>query len=348
MSHQIEKNDIVYSIEGTEWHGLAQCVPTINRTITAPLEFPLRESVRAKFILDDGSEYDGGESKGIFADLRGRNGGELLQLSTMGEDYSRIDNAEVLDCMERAFSSVGVDYKITTAGTLGDCRKFFLSVALSGHEEMTCGGDKFLSYVNFITSHDGTLACQAYDSNTRIVCMNTLRWSLEAAGAVDFKVKHTKNAAGQMENLEQLLSALLNGRDVFKQSMDELKDESFSVDEMECFAKGYLAKVNKVKKGMELSTRSRNAAASLVNLYLAGEGNSGESTFDAFNAGTEYWTGGEGTGSREGATTAASRVCKSAFGMAAEHKNQWTKHLTDREARAELVTLGKGFQSIYC
>lgn len=348
MSHEIEQFDRVFSVEGTEWHGLAEHVEIIDAETVKPILFPIRESVSSRFVLDDGTEISGEGSKGIFADLRERNEDDLpegfLQLSTMGDGYGVIENSAIWEAMNNAFAGTGVKFHVTTAGTLGNCGKFFLSVALDDHADFTCNGDKFGAYLNFITSHNGVLACMAYDSFIRIVCMNTLRWSQEAAHASEFVVKHTKNASAQLENMSAFLQMIFEGRDVFKTTIANLAEIPFGVADAENFTKGYLAKVNKVKKGMELATRSKNAALELVDLFQRGQGNSGKTAYDLWNAATEFWTSGSGTGKT---AKEAAKVCKSAFGMAAEHKDQWTKHLVDDESRAELIEIGKGFGSIY-
>lgn len=347
MSHLIQQFDTVLSVQGTEWHGLAKHVPAITADAVSPLLFPLRESVSSNFILDDGSETDGERDKAIFADCRGRNDipRNFVQLATMGEGYQRIENGALWEAMATAFDGAGVAFTVSCVGTLGNLRKFFISVSLDDHKGFTCGNDEFLSNLNFITSHDGTLECMAYDSTVRIVCMNTLRWSLEAAGAVDFRVRHTKGSALAMENLSELLGELLKGRDVFQETMANLASVPLSIDEAENLFKGYLARTNKVKAGHELSARSKNAATELVNLFLAGQGNHGETAYDALNAATEFWTSGSGTGGKD--TTPAKRVNKSAFGMAAEHKTQFAAAIANNDTRAELLSLGKEFASIY-
>lgn len=337
--------DQVFSIEGTEWHNKATHKEIIDRETVKELEIPLLESVESNFILNDGTVISGEDtgSKSIFADLRFRNLG-IIPLSTMGNDYCRIENSAIVESAFNAFDAIGCKVKLSTAGTLEKCRKFFLSFQLEGHEGMTAGGDAIASYLNFITSHDGEYSVKAYDSHIRIVCMNTFRWSLESAGNARFDVKHTKNAAGQFENLEAFLQDILNGRDVLKQTLESLQAIECDVVSAENFAKGYLAKVNKVPRGMELSSRSKNAALELVNLFQVGTGNNGETLSDLWNAGTEYWTSGEGTGKQSNATQ---RACKSAFGMAAEHKDQWLASIRQPETFEELATYGKQFKSVY-
>lgn len=346
MSDMIVKPfDIVQSIEGTEWHRKADHLQVINRETAAPLHFPILHSVASHFTLNDGTELSGEETgdKTLFADLRSRKLG-IIPLSTMGEDYCQIGNLELWESMERAFSAVGCKFKVTTVGTLDKCRKYFISIQLEGHEGMTAGGDQIASFINFITSHDGTYSIKAYDSHIRIVCMNTFRWSLSSAGNVGFDVKHTKNAAAQFENLEAFIQDLLSGRDVLKATLDSLSAMPCTIEDAENIAKGYLATVNKVPRGMELSTRSKNAAFELINLFQVGTGNRGETLADLWNAGTEYWTHGDGVGKQSASSV---KVCKSAFGMAAEHKDQWLASLKERDKRESLASYGKQFKSVY-
>src|SRR5574343_260523 len=128
--------------------------------------------------------------------------GGLVPLHIPKNSYRPIENREVWEAMQTALATVSA--KITCAGTLEAGKKFFVSAQLGDGGEFTVNGDKFLANLNFITSHDGTLAMEAYDSTVRIVCMNTLRWSREAAGEVGFKVYHSQGASMAVQNLGPL------------------------------------------------------------------------------------------------------------------------------------------------
>lgn len=375
MSSLIKENDITLSNQGSEWHGNAVHITNEDgtpRAITTedatPCLFPLVESVASNHVLENGDIVTGDKSKTLFADVRDRFTNEsyseikqnileqmppnpekdekapiregYLELATMGAGYQRIENSSIWEGLANAFNAEGVPFEVTTVGTLNNLRQFYLSICLPDNHDYTFGDDKFQANLNMITSHDGSLACLAYDSMIRIVCSNTLRWSMNASHAAEFKIKHTKNAAVQFDRLHEFLTAIFAGRDEFANLVKDLQDREVNRNDFRNFAKGYLAKTNKVKKGMELSTRSQNAVFELETLFCKGQGNKGETAYDVMNAGTEYWTSGQGTGVNPD-TKPHVRWAKSSFGAAAEHKEQWTAAVRDQFAN--LVEIGKGF-----
>jgi hypothetical protein len=255
--------------------------------------------------------------------------------------YKVINNREVIDCMKASFA--GLDVKITTAGTLEGAKKFFVSVDI-GDSDLIINKDNFKAYVNFITGHDGTLAMTAYDSLVRIVCMNTLIASRQAAGEAGFSVYHTKNADLAMKNLPELFNAILKGRANLKEVMEYLDGNKCDHNDALAMAAGYFClETDKA----ELSTRAMNAAQGIATLFSRGIGNKGETLYDLANGATEYWTSGEGTGStkvdRHGkpVTSLADRTYRSQMGSAATHKESFVAMLANDDRRKEALTLGK-------
>ena len=343
MAHCIElPHDKVLSVEGTEWHGLAEQHEEITSTEVAPLFYEVKES--PALVQIDGNQISLDNYKVLVADYRTcrtdlDEAEQLVPLHIPKAGYNVIQNSEVWDCMETALKGVGA--KVTTAGTLEKGKKFFISADI-GDKEQTINGDKFCSYVNFITSHDGTIAMNAYDSTIRIVCMNTLRWSMEAAGKVGFKVYHTKNANLGMNNLGDLLNAILNGRTMLKEVMEFMGKVTITNEEAIAMAAGYFC----ISTGKEeIATRSYNAATEIATLFSRGQGNRGESLYDLVNGATEYWTSGNGVG-KTGATL-GSRIYRSSMGAAADHKNAFVGMMADEESRKDAYKMGKAALDAY-
>jgi hypothetical protein len=179
------------------------------------------------------------------------------------------------------------------------------------------------------------LNLKAYDSTIRIVCLNTLRWSLEAAGEVGFTIRHTKNADIALQNLPELVNNILKGRVNFKEVMEYLETCKVDSNEALAMAAGYFM----VESGApKLSTRSLNAATEIVNLYANGLGNRGQSLYDLANGATQYWTSGGGVGIKADALT---KAYKSEFGMAADHKNRFVEMLANEDERNRAKEIGK-------
>jgi len=343
----IKPIDKVFSIVSPEWHGLADVVPSLDRETIKSLLFPIVTGTIA--VTLDGIAVIMGNHKALVADMRSRvedfAGTEweagLVPLHIPKQSYRPIENGELWDAMVKALH--GVDATVSCVGTLEAGKKFFISADLNGHNELKGPrADKFLCNLNFITSHDGTLGVQAYDSTVRIVCMNTLRWSLNAAGEVGFKVYHTQKADVAMANLGNLVNQVLIGRAAFTDAMGYLDSVACDAETARLVALGYLTSLN-ADKG-KLSTRTRNAADEIALLFARGQGNRGATLYDLLNGATEYWTSGSGTGKTG---DAASKAYRGQFGTAADHKNDFCNLLMGgADAIAKAKEAGKKADSL--
>lgn len=267
--------------------------------------------------------------------------GGLVPLHVPKNSYVPISNREVWEQMKKALKDL--DAKVSCVGTLEAGKKFFISAQLGdGGGSFEVNGDKFNANLNFITSHDGSFAVEAFDSMVRIVCMNTLRWSREAASEMKFKVYHSSNAALAMNNLGPLVNRILSGRATFKNQMEYLLSVAISREEAKRLVLGYFfADQSAISKKpiSQLATNSFNAAEEIVRLYRDGKGNKGQTLFDLLNGATEYWTGGDGTGQD---TSKEERAYKANFGTAMEHKSAFVNLLLSGEdSLAAIVEKGK-------
>ena len=335
MSHGINKPiDIILSTNSTEWHGLADVVPVIDNETASPLLFPVIES--PCFIQHNGNNIELPEYKVLAADLSARidlpEDQRVIPLHIPKAGYKVITNRNVWDAMKAGLKDV--DAKISSIGTLEAGKKFFISTDI-GDSDMVINNDKFKFYLNFVTSHDGTIAMSTFDSSVRIVCMNTLRSSMNAAGDVGFKIYHTQNANLQMNNLPELIQAVLLGRTEMKNTMEYLASIECDGQKAIALAMGYFAQSTGDTK---LSTRSKNAANELATLFSRGIGNNGKSLYDLANGATQYWTSGEGTGKKN--TDVETRAYKSEMGTAAEHKIKFVQMLALDNERNEALELG--------
>ena len=338
MAHMIEKpHDIVYSIEGTEWHRIADHVPVIGETEFNRLAFGIIES--PAIVQIDGQSVNLDGYKVLVADHRTCRDDltpdqQLVPLHIPKAGYKVIDNRRMMDLMTNAFRDLGA--KVTTVGTLERGRKFFISVDI-GQSEQVINKDRFRSFANFVTSHDGEIAVNLYDSMTRIVCMNTLRASMASKGEVSLKVFHTKNADAAVNNLGDLFNAILKQRANFKEVMEYLATHKCDNNDALCMAAGYFVEAT---DSVNLSTRAMNAAQSIATLFSRGTGNKGETLYDLANGATEYWTHGEGVG-KGAKVTDGQRTYRAAMGTAAAHKESFVAFLANDDRRAELRDKGR-------
>lgn len=253
------------------------------------------------------------------------NMGELHPVHISKDKYSVIQNKEVWDSMETALT--GIDHTISCVGTLGGLRKYFISVELGDNKFFEVNGDKFYGNLNFITSHDGSLAMQAYDSVLRLVCQNTLNWSLQASKNMEFKVHHKGNTGMIVNSLGKFINSILQGREHFKEVMEEFNSIDIYDNDIEDIVAGYfllkdIDRNNTIENGF--STRTANQIHEVSRLARTGLGNKGETLYDVFNGATEFWTSGDGVGKT---TSAGKRAYSSEFGTASANKTQFTDYL---------------------
>lgn len=331
MGHGITENDVMISTEGYSWHRLDRLEKAITKQTANPV---FNKIIEGKIQINvDGNMVDLPNYKALIADLRGLGmKDEMVPLHVPKEGYKVITNEEIFDAAVEAIKDV--DAKITSIMTLENRKKFALSVNL-GDDVMKVNGDEIHAHLNFVSSHDGTMNLKAYDSTIRIVCMNTLRWSLEAAGQVGFTIRHSKNAAIALDNLPELVNAILTGRIQFKEVMEYLATCKVDSNEALAMAAGYFCMESGTPK---LSTRSLNTATAIVDLFANGKGNKGKTLYDLANGATEYWTSGDGVGRN---ASDATKSYKAEFGMAADHKSRFIELLADEDRRKTAKEMGK-------
>lgn len=336
--------DEIYSIEGTEWHRAAIHKPVITRSVVERVLWPIVQSPAQVNI--DGEQIQLENYKVLCADLRETRkdlpeNKRILPLHIPKSGYQVITNAQVWDMMEETIKDLGAT--ITSVGTLERGKKFFISISI-GDSDMIINKDQYKFFLNIVTSHDGSITLFLYDSAMRIVCMNTLRWSMSDKNIGDLQVKiaHKKNAELAIQNLPEVVNSILTGRTQFKEVMEYLATCKVDQNDAIAMAAGYFADV----KEQKLSTQSYKATMEIANLFTNGIACHGESLYDLANAATEYWTTGKGTGSKD--STDTSRLYRSAIGSAADHKSDFISMLYDDNSRKDALQVGREAYKKYC
>lgn len=336
MSSEILEHDMVFSIEGTEWHGMAKHVRAdeIQVKIEENLLTPILSGTPS-LLMDDGEVITLEAYQTILADIRFRQGEtSYVPLHTPKKSYRPIPNREVYECVRGAIEGTGAT--ITTAGTLENLKKFFISVDLGNGELRAPNGDKFAAFLSFMTSHDGTLTLTCLDTFIRIVCMNTFRASLFSGGnALNVSIPHTKNAGVQINNFSDYLNQVLVSRGKVMEAMGFLLNYVVSDSEVDSVLAGYFTE----EESEEISSRSFNRIEPIKTLFRKGKGNYGKNRYDLFNGFTEYFTSGDGAGGSK--ADKAKRLTVSQFGKAADHKEGFLELLLDDNKYMETKARGE-------
>ena len=337
MSHGIEEHDIIYTHDKDgSWHGLSKYYEEITEEVVLPILFPIIESPAC--VTVDGESIELDNHKVLCADFRNcrpdMDGKKIHPLHIPKSSYTVLDNKTVWDIMTKSLKDLGAS--VATVGTIENCKKFFISCDI-GDSEIIINKDKYKFYLNFITSHDGTQSLSAMDGNTRIICKNTMQMAIKEEHTLKFKIYHTKNSDLAVKNLPDLLNAVLKGRLELKELLEFLDTVKIDNNDALAYANGYFAE----KTGdIELSSRSMNQATEIANLFSQGISCHGSSLYDLYNGVTQFFTSGNGVG-RKNTTDIASRVYKSEFGTASEHKQDFLSMLVSDDRRANALEMGR-------
>jgi hypothetical protein len=336
--------DKVYSNEGTEWHRVAKHTHIITRSAVEEILWPIVETPAQGTI--DGVTFENPDHKILWADMRTirtdlPENKRVVPLHSPKSGYQVITNAQVWDMVEETIKDMGAT--ITSVGTLERGKKFFLSVSM-GDSDMIINKDQYKFFLNIVTSHDGSINLFLYDSSLRIVCMNTLRWSMNDRniGDLQLRISHKKNAGLAIKNLPDVVNSVLKGRIEFKEVMEYLATCKVDQNDAIAMCAGYFAD----PKEQKLSTQGFNATSEIINLFYTGIECHGETAYDLVNAATEYWTSGKGTGSKD--STLESRTYRSAIGSASDHKSDFVNMLANDNLRNDALLLGREAYKKFC
>jgi hypothetical protein len=331
MSHNITEIDTVLRPEGskyTTWHGLDQTTP-LPITMQVAKDYDLLPTVEKTPLFIEVDTRAPLMVPNFRALTTVAKNGAKQTLDVVTDRYSIIQNEQVFETMSEAFKGTGLDYTLSCIGTLGGLKKFFISVAVGDDNGgFMVNGDKFHSNLNFITSHDGG-SFLAHDSQTRVVCQNTLRASVNGKKKnVDFKIRHKGDTAAKCADLSRYLNDVFTSREVFIEKMETLAAVKVNASDIRQVVGGFFV-TEAFKRGERLEegfkTRSLNMIDGITDLSVSGRGNSGQSLYDALNGATEFWTSGDGVGRT---ASAGKKAYSSEFGTAAANKEKFAHHLT--------------------
>ncbi len=278
--------------------------------------------------------------KVILADLRENNKG-IIPVHVCKKGYSIHQNKLIFDSMVKAAQQVlGTAFEIVTVGTLGAYSQFFVSIAIKGeNESFTIGADDlYHCFYNAISSHNGLVSSQTLLSAIRAVCMNTVQASIADASAngTSAGIRHTAHSTELItaDRFAQSLESWVKQKDQYKATLLALRGVPMSADEFKSFAAGVFSR----EDSDVLSTRSFNRIEELLPLFQRGKGNKGETAYDAINAFTEYFTDGNGVGSKKVKNNR--RIASANFGRGNEWKLEAMRAAGDPETLADVLERG--------
>lgn len=267
MSHQMLENDVQLGLE-MAWHKLTQIQSVIN---AFPFELK-RQKLQA------------GDIDTPFEILLGSDDAQIIGKPYNPDTYSVLSNEQFVALAMDSLSGTGA--KIASLGTFGGRAKRYLSVSFGEKwEQFSVGDREFKNYLNLHDSLDKTSPLIAKGSNICVVCANTYGFSLKERSEFQMKLRHTKNMADKLENMEEAIAAYRGQTALYKKLFEHAAETPVNEIQARNLFAGFLG------DGEEMSTRAKNTVNRLTDLYAgAGKGNHGRTMLDAISAVTDFYT----------------------------------------------------------
>lgn len=228
MAHELELVNGTHSYVGREpgWHSLGTVIEDLSYDdAMAAAHLSGWDIATAPLTAFLGNEETG---KGIMVPSNGKylvyrkhpETGDPDFLGVAGEDYTPHQNE---DAFGVAPFLEDMGWTVETAGSIRDGRQVFMSLRPQDGKRIVIEGtdgetDDIDAFILLSTSHDGSLATQASATAVRVVCANTLDYSLSGKVKRAYKVRHTSKSA---ERLAQAQQAFLTAQGYFTALADE-------------------------------------------------------------------------------------------------------------------------------
>ena len=149
-------------------------------------------------------------------------------LGVVGNYYEPVQNIDAFSFCDNIAFEGGFGFE--TAGSLDGGRRTFLSMQMPEAIELAGGRDIVNLYLMIVNSHDGTSPLTAAVTPVRPVCANTVRFALDKAVST-YKVRHTKNAQGKVEEAKAALGMTLKYKNEFNVLANRLIDTEMNKSE---------------------------------------------------------------------------------------------------------------------
>ena len=256
------------------------------------------------------------------------------------ETFKPVDNSAFLELVRESIS--GTDHKIVSVGSVRNRGRVFVTVELVGMAKFEAAGRRFSAFLNYGNGHDKSSVLWVNTSNTATVCDNTFTMNLiSVENAVskeiegdDLKLRqrHTKNVTMKLPAMAQLIDKAIGVQAEFQIEFDRLSEVKVNVQTARNIFTGF---VTRKSSGDEVSTRATNTVNTLVNLFGAGRGNSGETLADVFSAGTDFYTH-----LSSGKDNPAKQFLSSEYGSGQVAKNELWTSLRSPEKLDKMIERG--------
>ncbi len=212
MSHGIMEHDhAFYGGRTPAWHRLGtvidEDVVTTHEALTlARLNWTVEKHEVQTVVCTPGSEVDGDfdETEITIPDRYATVRMDTMQpLGIVGSKYHIVQNTDAFDFFDEIIGRGDAHYH--TAGSLYNGRKIWALARLN--RDILIGGDpdeKVDPFVCLVNGHDGSTAVSVYTTPIRVVCQNTMQWSMQGTKNM-WKGKHTASITQKARDARDVL-----------------------------------------------------------------------------------------------------------------------------------------------
>jgi phage/plasmid-like protein (TIGR03299 family) len=236
MAHELDftlgKAAIAYT-GTTPWHGYGERLngdETLEQWITqAGMDYTVKESpvFHNKYITTDDEASSRRLAARNFLSFKPVPGKKILTrsdtdgvLSVVGSNYKVVQPQEVMEFFRDLIDDQG--FKMHTAGVLADGNRVW-ALAETG-KDFTLNEDKVGGYLLLATSYDGKFSTTAQYTSVRVVCQNTLSWSLNAEEDAPSSIKIPHSMEFVSNDIKGQLGLMGDGWNQFKEDVTSLSE----------------------------------------------------------------------------------------------------------------------------
>ena len=223
MAHQIEKNDSLFSVKETPWHGLGTVLdgaPSIDEALTASgLDWEVKTiPVFAQLPKDQWEEFS--RTKLPLPNYRAIQRVDTQEVfGVLSDKYIPLQNKQAFSVFRPLVESG--ELELETAGSLLNGRKTWILAKVPGIKPVTIRkGDQVKPYVLLSNSHDGSNAVRFGVTPIRVVCNNTLSMAHGNKSSELIKVYHRGDVTGNLDQLRDMVNVEMTE---FQATMKEYK-----------------------------------------------------------------------------------------------------------------------------
>lgn len=266
--------------------------------------------------------------------------------------YEEFQNAQAFEFLDGFVREGEMLYH--TAGSLEGGRRVWILAQTPGSwtiQRRSGARNTHHAFLLCVLGHDGKTGISLMPTDVRAECANTVGWADQHAEGRNliFRVQHRGNIPKKLELAGKALRVMQDQTPARREVLQAMAQSAMDTDEFIDFATSIFLGLDgdpaEIKDQLdrfyaEATPRSKtimeNKVAKVAGLFEGGQGNEGDSTYDALQAFTEYFDHFDLDGIRDKADRgrrAAKAVSSAWLGAGAERKGLVYKRLRERIAR---------------